>query len=109
MKRERYKTDKERKDMSVEFRLNIAERKRLEQISKTTGLSFSNIFRLRVLNDRLEVEKELNEEIQAGVQERSIIQNSKKLSDNEKEELLQVDSLQRIGRKSVSKKMKKAG
>lgn len=43
------KTDRERKDVVLRFRVNRGERKQLELLSRETGLSFSGLIRREVL------------------------------------------------------------
>lgn len=97
-----YKTDKERKDSVLQFRLNVGERKRFEKLARETGLSFSNIFRLRVLGE-LQPLEELSAEIKRAVAEQEAIR------EREGEEKAREAQVRRIASKRTPRKLQKAG
>jgi hypothetical protein len=90
---------KERKSGVLQFRLNRDERKRLERMSKATGLSFSNIFRLRVLGAPVLMREETEDAraIIAGLNR--ILERD--ISEAEKQRLSDMATLRRIAEKQI--------
>lgn len=88
------KPAKERKDGVLQFRVTQAERKRLQQLKRETGLTFSGIFRQRVLG-------ELRPYKLSSIQKRAhaeavSIMNCTDISDAEKEKLCQAVLLRSV-------------
>ena len=94
------KTDNERKDFVLRFRLTRDERKQILQLSKATGQTFSNIFRLRVLSP-LSAMPELTEEIRTAIEETQAVLSRKDISDAKKKKILQKSLVQRIAKKRI--------
>jgi hypothetical protein len=80
-----YKSDRERKSSVIQFRLNVADQQALSRISETTGLSYANLFRLRVLGDLIPPSK-IKEEILIGIAQQKKI-SVLKVSDQEKDRM----------------------
>ena len=98
------KTDNERKDFVLRFRLTRDERKQILQLSKATGQTFSNIFRLRVLSP-LSAMPELTEEIRTAINEQQAILSRKDIGDKKKGQLLQRAFVQRLAKKRIAHEM----
>lgn len=86
--------DRERKDSTLQFRLNVDERKRLEQLSKETGLTFAGVFRLKVLGEVKPMPD--NEGFRSAIAEQVAILNRSDISDAEKRKLIEQASVKRI-------------
>ena len=88
------KSDKERKSGVVIFRVTRDDRKQLERLSKSTGLSFSGIFRLKVLG--VVTPLPFSDEEKKAIADSAAISNRTDLSDRKKKKLHSDALLKRI-------------
>ena len=88
------KNDKERKDGLLTFRVNRDERKEMERLSKETGLSFSGLFRLKVLG--VPTKLPWTDEEKKAIADSAAISNRTDLSDRKKKKLHSDALLKRI-------------
>ena len=91
------KSDRERRDSILKFRINRAEQKRLRQLKQETGLTLATIFRLRVLGTLTpmgdtEETRKVNAEVDA-------IVNRPDISGRRKRKLLRENLVKRVGAK----------
>ena len=91
------KSNKERRAGVLQFRLNVGERKQLERLSKSTGLSFSGIFRLKVLG--VVTPLPFSDEEKKAIADSAAISNRTDLSDRKKKKLHSDALLKRIASK----------
>lgn len=104
------KSNRERKDSVVKFRLNQIERKQLEAVSKSTGLTFSNIIRHRVLDKGVTSREEFDAIVHKAIAEsvEYVLKLSKRghRSESEWKRILYEKLLQKVRRVTVDYAMK---
>ena len=93
----RRKTDTERRDNVVRFRLNVGERKQLTRITRDAGLSISKLFRLKVLG--VPTRLPLSDAEKKAIADSTAISNRTDISDAQKKKLNRAAQVKRIAEK----------